>query len=443
VTQGYYAGIAGIQTNQYGLDVVSDNLANMSTTAYKSTTTEFADLFSKAVSSTGKTPTSNDIGYGSRVQATTIQFAQGAIMPSDRFSDLSLEGSGWFGVLSKDEQYFTRDGHFLLDANEQIAGDVNSSFSQLVTSDGKYVTGTMLTNFTYNPSFDYGDTTGSTGAYVLNDPTSDVPFAAVDAQGKLEFPTRLAYPLEPTTEASFFGNLGVDNEPRSISSDAISASSEHNRIKLSFTQSAVQPAVGIAWDVVATVTSNDGSIIYDTQNGQAIFADSGGLSSFNIASVNNDGTPVVLDLGSNYSGVISTDGIAVSGSSQSNGTSGGELLGYGIDSNGVIRADFSNGRQSAIGRVAVYHFQNDQGLNREGGTYYHESSNSGRPLFFTDANGESITGATVRSGSLEASNVRMEVGLTDMIIMQRAYQANAKTITTVDEMIQKALQMRR
>ncbi len=233
--------------------------------------TEFADLFSKVVSGTGKTPTSNDIGYGSRVQATSIQFAQGAIMPSDRFSDLSLEGSGWFGVLSKDEQYFTRDGHFLFDANEQIAGDVNSSFSQLVTSDGKYVTGTMLTNFAYNPSFDYGDLTGTTGAYVLNNPTSDVPLAAVDSQGKLEFPTRLAYPVEPTTEASFFGNLGVVNEPRSISADAISASSEHNRIKLAFTQSAVQPAVGIAWDVVATVTSNDGSITYDTQNWSSSF----------------------------------------------------------------------------------------------------------------------------------------------------------------------------
>ncbi len=109
----------------------------------------------------------------------------------------------------------------------------------------------------------------------------------------------------------------------------------------------------------------------------------------------------------------------------------------------MIIADFSNGRQSAIGRVAVYHFQNDQGLNREGGTYYQQSSDSGKPLFWTDADGNTITGATVRSGTLEASNVRMEVGLTDMIILQRAYQANAKTITTVDEMIQKALQMRR
>jgi flagellar hook protein FlgE len=159
--------------------------------------------------------------------------------------------------------------------------------------------------------------------------------------------------------------------------------------------------------------------------------------------MNNDGTNVSVNLGNNYSGVISIDGVATSGSSRSNGVSGGTLTKYGINPNGVVIADFSNGRQSAIGRIAVYHFQNDQGLNRDGGTYFTESADSGSPLFWTDANGNIITGATVRSGALEASNVRTDVGLTDMIITQRAYQANSKIITTVDEMIQKAIAMHR
>ncbi len=442
--QGYYTGISGIQTHQYGLDVVADNLANVSTTAYKSTSTEFSDLFSKVVSG-GGSPTSNDVGYGTKLQATSVQFLQGSIMPSDRFSDLAIEGDGWFAATSKGGNFYTRDGHFLFDTNEEVAGDANSSFARLVTSDGKFVSGTMLSNFTYNAGFDYGDfdSNGENGAYVLSAPTNDVPLAAVGAQTKIEFPTRLAYPVTPTTEIDFFGNLGVVNEPRTISSDAISATNEHNRIKLSFTQSAVQPAIGVAWDVVATATSNDGSVIYDTQNGQAIFGDSGGLSSFDITSMNNEGTPVAINLGTNFSGVISSDGIGVSGSAQSNGVAGGTLTNYGINPNGVIVADFSNGRQSAIGRVAVYHFQNDQGLSRQGGTYYQQSADSGNPYFLTNADGEAVTGAIIRSHALEASNVRMDVGLTEMIIMQRAYQANAKTITTADEMIQKALQMHR
>ena len=447
MTQGYYAGISGLQTNQYGLDVIADNLANISTTAYKGTSTEFSDLFSKVLtSSNASTPTSDDIGLGAQLQATSFQMEQGSLMPSDRFTDLALEGSGWFGVVSSNNQNsFSRDGHFTFDTYQQTAGDVNSSSARLVTADGQYVTGTMLTNFAYNASFDYGDSVsnGTSGAYVIRNATNDAPLSAVASQGKLEFPTRLAYPVEPTTEASFFGNLGVDNEVRAISADIISATNERNRLKLTFTQSAIQPATGIAWDVVATSTSNDGSVVYDTQNGQALFGESGALSSFTLPSVNNDGTPVTIDLGSNYSGVIAIDSVGISGSSQTDGISGGTLTNYGINSDGMIIADFSNGRQSAIGRVAVYHFQNEQGLNREGGTYYQESSDSGKPFFFTDASGNAITGANVRSGMLEASNVRMEVGLTDMIIMQRAYQANSKTITTVDEMIQKALQMRR
>ncbi|MDD4855007.1 MAG: flagellar hook-basal body complex protein [Sulfuricurvum sp.] len=444
MTQGYYSGISGLQSNQYGLDVIADNLANISTTAYKSSTAEFADIFSKVIS-TGNTPTTNDIGYGSKLQATSFQFQQGSLMPSDRFNDLALEGNGFFGVTSKNEVSYTRDGSFAFDTYQKVSGDVNSSTARLVTGDGKYVTGTMLTNFAYNAGFNYGDTisNGAVGAYVISKPASDVALSSVGSQGNLEFPARLAYPVEPTTQTSFFGNLGVTNATRTISADAISAKNETNRLKLSFTQSAVQPAQGVSWDVVATVTSNDGSTVYDTQNGQAIFGASGALSSFSITSMNNDGTPVAVDLGTGYSGVISIDGVGVSGSSRSDGVSGGTLTKYGINPNGIIVTDFSNGRQSAIGRVAVYHFQNDQGLNREGGTYYSQSSDSGKPLFWKDSSGTAITGATVRSGALEASNARVDVGLTDMIITQRAYQANSKTITTVDEMIQKALQMHR
>lgn len=446
MTQGYYAGISGIQTNQYGLDVISDNLANTSTTGYKGATTEFSDLFSKVLSANdAKTPTSDDIGFGVKLQATTFQFQQGTLMPSDSFNDLALEGNGWFGVTAKNNTYFTRDGHFTFDTYQKTAGDINSATERLVTPDGMFVTGTMLTNFSYNGAFDYGDqkSNGVSGAYVLNNPTGDVTLAGVNKQGILEFPTRLAYPVEPTTRIQFMGNLGTDNMVRAMSGEAISAKNDINQIHLTFTKSAVQPTVGTSWDIIATASSKDGSIVYDTQNGQALFDGSGALSGFTIPPLDNDGSSVAINLGSGYSGVTSLSNLPISGGAQSDGLAGGILTKYGINRDGIIIADFSNGRQSAIGRVAVYHFQNDQGLNREGGTYFKETNNSGKPLFWADSAGNTITGATVRSGSLEASNVRMEVGLTDMIVMQRAYQANAKTITTVDEMIQKALQMHR
>ncbi|MDD2838602.1 MAG: flagellar hook-basal body complex protein [Sulfuricurvum sp.] len=444
MTQGYYTGISGIQSSQYGLDVISDNLANVSTTAYKSSTAEFSDLLSKVISS-GNTPTSNDIGYGVKLQATSFQFTQGTLMPSERFSDMALEGNGFFGVVSKDQTVFTRDGSFSFDTYESVPGDVNSSTNRLVTADGGYVLGTMLTNFSYDETFDYGaqTTNGTIGAYVLNNPTNTVAYTDINSQGVLEFPSQLAYPVQPTTQTNFFGNLGITDETRTISADVISSNNEINRLKLTFTKSATQPTDGVAWDVTATVTSNDGSTVYDTQTGQAIFGASGALESFTVPSVDNDGTLVSMNLGTGFSGVIAIDGVGISGSSTSDGVSAGTLTKYGINSDGTIIADFSNGQQSAIGRVAVYHFQNDQGLNREGGTYYTQSSDSGKPLFWTDANGNAVTGASVRSNYLEGSNVDVTVGLTDMIVTQRAYQSNAKTVTTVDEMIQKALAMHR
>ncbi|MDD5053313.1 MAG: flagellar hook-basal body complex protein [Sulfuricurvum sp.] len=445
MTQAYYTGISGLMANQTGMDIISENLSNVSTTGYKGSTAEFADIFSSSLkSASASSPTKNDIGIGEKLQATTTQLKNGSLAPSDRYTDLAIGGKGWFGVASGTNQFYTRDGTFSFDQYQSVSGDINSAASRLVTSDGKYVMGTTFNNFTYDSGFNYGDqsTTEATGAFVVN-PTTVGTMASVNKQGILEFPTNLAYPAEPTTQANFFGNLGTDNQPRTISAQAVSANNQKNTVKLTFNMSATQPTQGIAWDVVATVTSNDGNTLYDTQTGQALFDANGALSSFTIPSVNNDGTPVALNLGTGYDGVISVGTVSVSGSSSSNGLASGTLTKYNIDTNGVITADFSNGRQSDIGQVAIYHFANDQGLERIAGTLFAKSQNSGDAKFWTDSTGAYTAGSTIYSGKLENSNVDYSVGLTDMIVTQRAYQANSKSITTVDEMIQKALQMHR
>ncbi|MBD3806988.1 flagellar hook-basal body complex protein, partial [Sulfuricurvum sp.] len=115
MTQGYYSGITGIQTHQYGLDVIADNLANINTVGFKSATAEFANLFSEALVSAGKTPTTNDIGMGSRLQSTTVQMHNGSLLASERFNDLAISGNGWFGVVSGKETSYTRAGNFVFD----------------------------------------------------------------------------------------------------------------------------------------------------------------------------------------------------------------------------------------------------------------------------------------------------------------------------------------
>ncbi|OYZ59098.1 MAG: flagellar basal body rod protein, partial [Sulfuricurvum sp. 24-42-5] len=98
MTQGYYAGLSGIQSHQYAIDVVSDNLANVNTVGYRGSNTEFASLLSSTVVSAGThTPTADDIEVGVRLQATTMNTTGGTLINTDRFGDLSLSGNGWFG----------------------------------------------------------------------------------------------------------------------------------------------------------------------------------------------------------------------------------------------------------------------------------------------------------------------------------------------------------
>jgi len=89
----------------------------------------------------------------------------------------------------------------------------------------------------------------------------------------------------------------------------------------------------------------------------------------------------------------------------------------------------------------VYHFQNDQGLTRISGTRFTQSPNSGDAIFYKDAAGKNIIGTNLTNYKLEGSNIEMTYGITELIIMQRAYDANSKSITTSDQMMQKALSM--
>ena len=430
MAQAFYTGINGIKTHQYGIDVISDNLANTSTIGFRGYTTEFSSMFEDAlVTSAGLSSVDSTIGVGTQLKSVYMDENKGVFQLSDRSTDLAILGDGWFGIQGEDKPMYTRDGTFTFDKNRD-----------LVTNDGYYVLGTMGTNI-------------SDG--VLTEQLSEVSLGEANAQEKLRFPDDLVFPVQPTTEARFYGNLGLIDETKVISAKAIDAQSNINNIKLEFSKVDPQVSPGAQWNVVATAQSADVQTIYneetgettylpqeiyDTQSGVVTFDESGILTSNTLSSINNNGTMVNLDLGSGFDGLISMDN-PFSASSSSDGLQSGELVGYDINKNAQIIATFSNGMQSSIGTIAVYHFQNDRGLERVNGARFAESNNSGEPIFFQDENGKNIIGTDITNFKLEGSNVRMDVGLTEIIVMQRAYDANSKSITTADQMLKKALEM--
>jgi len=414
MTQAFYTGISGIQNNATGIDVVSNNIANINTVGYRGYTTEFSSLFEETIN-TG-TVSGSSTGYGVQVQTTSMLKDQGTLALSDRSTDLAIVGDGWFGVQGSNEPLYTRDGAFTFDEN-----------SDLVTTDGYYVLGTRGKNISEDN--------------VLVTKIDELLLGDIKSQEKLRFPKTLKYPPEPSSNAKFLANLGVGYEPVTVSASVVDPQNNKNQLRLEFVKNPTQTFPGSQYTVTATTQSLDGKIIYSTQTGSVEFDDSGALVSNSLKTIDNNGSVVAINLGNGYDGITSIDIPLVSGSSVADGTIGGDLVGYSINRNAEVIATFTNGEQSSVGKIAVYHFQNEQGLNRISGTRFEESSNSGLARFYQDSNGKNINGAEVINFQLESSNIELSYGLTELIILQRSYDANSKSITTADQMMQKALSM--
>lgn len=416
MTQAFYTGISGVKNYSMGIDVVSNNIANISTTGYRAYNAEYTSLFEEALSGATASISPQSLGSGVRMQTTAMSTEQGTLALSDRSTDLAILGQGWFGISGSNGTVYTRDGSFNIDEN-----------SDLVTNDGMYVLGTIGGNISVDN--------------VLTQVLAETPLSDIGNVQKLRFPKTLTYPPEPTTTAKFLANVGVGYEPVTVGASVVDPQNNRNHLRLEFTKKPTQTTPGSQYDVKATIESLDGTQIYTTTYGEAFFDNAGALVSHTMTTIDNNGAPVTIDLGSGYDGIVSIDAPLVSGSSLADGTIGGDLQGYSVSPDGEVLATFTNGRQSSVGKIAVFHFSNDQGLNRLSATRFEESANSGKAFFFKDANGNNILGANIQNYRLESSNYDMTTGLTELIILQRAYDANSKSITTADQMMQKALNM--
>jgi len=415
MTQAFYSGISGLKTHSVGINAVSDNLANISTIGYRGYDVEFKSLFEDMQNTTADSSVNSTVGVGSQIQTTSMMQRNGSLQLTDRSTDLAIDGNGWFGVQKDAKPVYTRDGAFTFDANDD-----------LVTVDGFHVLGTMG---------------GNINGEILTSVIDEIPLGDIATQEKLRFPKTLTYPPEATSNASFFANLGVDPELRTVGAAVVDPQGVKNHLRLAFEKDPVQSPPGSQWNVTATTQTLDGTTIYDTKTGRVEFNSAGGLISSTLSTIDNNGASVTMDLGSGFSGIVAINVPVVSGSSLADGTIGGDLMGYEINKNAEVIATFTNGMQSSVGKIAIYHFQNDQGLERLSGTKFQESSNSGKALFYKDASGQNIIGTNISNFMLEGSNYRMEAGLTELIILQRAFDANSKSVTTADEMMQKALSM--
>ncbi len=443
MNSSFYNGISGIKTHQFGLDVWSDNIANTNKVGFKSSTPEFSTVFSNTLTSSLSTPTSNDSGLGSRAYATHLQFSQGSISKTDNPYDLAINGDGWFGVQNQaNEVLFTRAGLFNRDAD-----------GFLTDPSGNYLLGTTSGNIQ--------------NGTVIDNPIKDIDLSTTANQSKIDLSDDIVMPAKPTTEINFKATL--DAKPvfetaadgtkveipnkESFKTSLINADGSESFLDIDFVKVVPQAADKTVWTAKATLTDKDQNIISQSE-GQLDFNSRGALVSNTLSSIDNNGTEISLNFGSLYDPAVANSGfdglISYHGDSDgffrqitNDGKKSGELLDYSINNDGTIIAAFSNGESVPVAKIALYHFQNNAGLQQSSPVYFQETANSGTPQFFKDENGKTINTATISSHSLEMSNLSMGTALTELIIMQKAFDASSKSITTSDQMIQNAINMKK
>lgn len=384
-----YSGISGLRSHQTMLDVTGNNIANVNTTGFKASSAQFQDTLSQLTQGAGGPQQAvggtnpAQIGLGVQVAGISTNFAQGSAQATGRATDMMVAGEGFFVTQSGGETTYTRAGSFDFDA----AG-------RLVSPDGAIVQG-------------WGAVNGQVAGGAIGDIT--VPREAVSAPAQ-------------TTTAGAVGNLPSDvaNGTEIVQDvEVFNATGEARTLTLTFTKT------GAGWDVAGV----DGA---QTGNGALTFDANGDVATGGTLNVGG----IAVDL-AEVTGVAKLSTISLA---EQNGRSAGTLESFTLSPDGTLIGAFSNGGREPLGRIALANFVNPGGLEKTGGSSYRATVNSGDPA--VGAPGADGLGS-VAGGMLEMSNVDLSQEFTNLIVAQRGFQANARIITTSDEVLQELSNLKR
>jgi flagellar hook protein FlgE len=385
-----YAGISGLRAEQTMLDVTSNNIANVNTVGFKSSSVQFEDTLSQTLSAAGLPQTfkggtnPSQVGLGVRVAGINANLTQGSQESTGNSLDALVSGDGYFVAKVGSEDLYTRDGSMHWDA----AG-------QLSTADGGLVQGWTATNGVINAS-------GKPGTITL--------------------PAGLVAPATATTKATMSGNLPSDAASGTVLTRDVtvySASGTEKTLAVTFTAGA-----NGAW----TYSAADGSGTPATGSLTAAGATVTGTTT-----ATTDG--ITLDM----SGLTGYAGLTTATIDGQNGNRAGTLMSTAMGSDGTLSGTFSNGSTVPLARLSLAVFRNPAGLEKAGDSNMRQSLNSGQAQIGTAGTGG--FGAIV-SGALEASNVDLSQEFTNLIVAQRGFQANARIITTSDQILQELAQLK-
>lgn len=425
---GFQQGLSGLNASSKNLDVIGHNIANSGTVGFKASRTEFASMVANAIG----TASTGNAGIGVQVGAVAQQFTQGNITVTGNNLDVAINGNGFFKIQQPDGSFaYTRAGNFKLDDKGNV-----------VTNNGGKVMGYPM------------------------DPITQTRTASTPQP--LVFPTGAPIPAKQTTSIKATFNLDARapdaaGNPSATPPIAATPRSTYGTSLNVYDSQGVATPVSLYFQKTGTANTWD---VYDrlddpnatppvvaTPIGQITFDDNGQITGpaatppatgFQLPITIAPPTPNPNNLPA-YTVQVNLDGVtqfgakfAVSDLTQ-DGYTAGQLTGINIGADGTIMTSYSNGVTRAEGQIALASFRNAQGLADVGNNLWVETFESGQPVM-----GVATEGAfgALRSGALEDSNVDLTAELVNMMTAQRAYQANAQTIKTQDQVMSTLVNLR-
>jgi len=399
----FNTALSGIQAASSDLGIIGNNIANSSTTGFKTSRAEFADVYAAGLVG-GSDAT---IGSGVRLQNASQQFSQGNISFTDNALDLAINGNGFFILDDNGSNVYSRAGNFSINSSGAVVNnDGNSLMARLADTNGAI--------------------TGGVAPLILS--TANVspnPTALVESTVNLDS-------RETTTDANWLLSAGVPDPAGYNSSTSTSIyDSLGNDHTATFYFSKLDPTTnpnewnvrtvvdGNLLDTTAATFNSDGS--FNAPPAISITWSPGGGAA--AAQTFNLDLSSSTQYGSNFAvNRLSQDGFTT-----------GQLLGVDIDSEGVIFSRYSNGKSQPQGQIVMANFENAQGLQPLGSTGWAETFSSGSPVVSNPGTGGL---GLIQSNALEDSNVDLTAELVKMIVAQRNFQANAQTIQAEDTVTQ-------
>lgn len=458
-----YAGVSGLQNHQVRMDVIGNNISNVNTTGFKRGRVNFQDMISQQASGAAR-PTEElgginpkDIGLGMTVATVEQVFTQGNLQMTGVSTDVAIQGNGFFVMKKGDQSFYTRNGVFGLDRDGTLVNPANGQ--RLQGWMARDVNGEQFVQTSATPT----DLVIPVGSKDTPKATSVVKYACNLDKNMPEIQeganeNDIAKGTWKTEQKIYdsFGNdhllsisfTKVPGDPNAWNATVVV--DENNA-------EATQTAVGLGGTEGGANTfvvnfDNLGRLLSVTDAAGNVSAEEGEIlvqAAFNVpdSDAAEDGAPYRQTFNINLGTIGSMKDTVTQSASRSttksffqDGYSLGYLDNFKIDSTGVITGVYSNGSSRVIGQIALATFANDRGLEKAGESTYMESNNSGQAMI-----GESGTAGKGKmiAGTLEMSNVDLSEQMTDMIVAQRGFQSNAKTIQTADTLLETVLTLKR